>query len=333
MLLQERLVEYDLLQAGTVPNHRVLSKPSVSHSPIFPVSKYVFGFSLALGLFSSFVFLTIKYLAFNTIESLEDVEKNLDLPLLGMVPDYKKEKMPFSKLVVDQNPKSSITESLRGIRTNLDFIASEEKCKVISVTSTLSGEGKTFVALNIAGIIAMSGKKVVLVDLDMRKPKIHLAFGKENMVGASSVLIGADTLENVIQPYSSHLDFMASGPPPPNPAELIVSPSFAKLQSDLMERYDVVIFDTPPVGLVTDGLLVMKNVTNPIFVLRAHVSKFSYLKGIQKLTEMNEIKNLSVVLNSVGARRAYGYGQGYGYGYGYGYGASYGYGYYEENKK
>ena len=129
--------------------------------------------------------------------SLEEINQYTDAAMLGIIPKYKSQ-IPVSQLLVDKNPKSAISESFRSVRTNLQFINSEPGPKVIAITSTISGEGKTFVAINLAGVIAFSEKKVLIIDLDMRKPKIHLGFNVENVRGMSTILIGKDTPEKSI---------------------------------------------------------------------------------------------------------------------------------------
>jgi capsular exopolysaccharide synthesis family protein len=249
--------------------------------------------------------------------------------VLGSVPEYRRAKLKYTKLVVGQNPKSSINEALRSIRTNLDFmlptgkgIYNQNGSVVISITSTISGEGKTFVASNLGGIIAMSDLKVVILDFDMRKPKLHIAFDAENTQGVSSILIGKKTIEDCIQPTEiNNLFFISSGPTPPNPSELILREDFDMLVEDLKKKFDVIMIDTPPVGLVTDGILIMQKVDMPLYVVKANYSKRMFTKNINRLVESNNFTNLAVILNAVKKT-----GTGYGYGYGYG-------GYYEDEPK
>src|SRR5436190_6003594 len=148
-----------------------------------------------------FIIIFLRYLFYNEITSLDEVNLYTDAALLGIIPKYKHD-IPVSQLLVDKNPKSAISESFRSIRTNMQFISNDPGPKVIGVTSTISGEGKTFVAINLAGVIAFSDKKVVIIDLDMRKPKIHLGFSVENLKGVSTILIGKDNAEACINKSS-----------------------------------------------------------------------------------------------------------------------------------
>jgi capsular exopolysaccharide synthesis family protein len=253
-----------------------------------------------------------------------------------MVPKYKKE-VPVSQLLVDKNPKSLIAESFRSVRTNLQFVDNTPGPKIIAVTSTISGEGKTFVAINLAGIISFSGKKVIVLDLDMRKPKIHLGFGVENTRGMSTLLIAKDTLEECIQKSTlEDLHFITAGPIPPNPSELIISPRMNEIIEELKRRYDVILIDNPPVGLVTDGIAMIQRADYPIYIFRADYSKKIFVQNVDRLINENKITRMSTILNGVDIERnKYGYNYGYGYGYGYGYTQGYGagYGYYEDRAK
>jgi capsular exopolysaccharide synthesis family protein len=326
LMLIDRKAEYGMTKAGAVAEFIVLAQPVISKMPISPKKATAYmiggGIGLALGLFLIF----FKYLSHNTINNVGELEKATIAPVLGFVPVFGKA-MDVSRLVVDKNPKSPVIEALRSIRTNLEFLSSDKNKKLISVTSTISGEGKTFVAINLGGVIAFSGTRVVIIDMDMRKPKINVGFGVDNDKGMSTILIGKHRVEDCIHRSTiDTLDFITSGPTPPNPSELILKPEFDEVMTYLKSRYDIIIIDTPPVGLVTDGILVMRKVDLPIYVVRAEYSKKGFEKNINKLVRQHGFKNLSVILNAFNNMLG-----SYGYGYQYGYG--YGYGYYGENEK
>src|SRR5690606_23797595 len=160
---------------------------------------------------------------------------------------------------------SIITESFRTLRSNLQFISNEPGSKLMAVTSTISGEGKTFIAINLGGSIAYSGKKVIVLDLDMRKPKIHKSFNVDNSKGMSTLLIGKDYLGNCIhKSEQENLDFITAGPVPVNPSELIINGRLDKIIEELKRSYDLIIADTPPVGLVTDGISLIQKADYPL---------------------------------------------------------------------
>lgn len=332
-LLLEKKAEFSITKAGYVPLHIVLQS-ATSGPPVSPNKSLIISASLMIGFLVSFGLIITRYLLYNEINALEEVGLYTDAALLGIIPKYKRE-IPVSQLLVDKNPKSVISEAFRSIRTNLQFIANEEGAKVMAVTSTISGEGKTFNAINLAGVIAFSGKRVIILDLDMRKPKIHIGFNVENNHGMSTILIGKDNADDCIMHSTlPNLDFITAGPIPPNPAELIINPRMDTLIDYLKGKYDIIICDTPPVGIVSDGIPVIQRADYPLYILRANYSKKMFIVQINKLITDNKVHNLSVILNGVELSRIkYGYGYGYSYGYGYGYGYSYGYGYYDEDEK
>jgi len=212
-----------------------------------------------------------------------------------------------SRLVVDKNPKSAISESIRSIRTNLDFISSAKKKRLISVTSTISGEGKTFVTVNLGGIIALSGQRVIILDLDMRKPKVNLAFGAENIKGVSTILIERHSVQECIQPTTiESLQFISAGPTPPNPSELILSDRFDQMLQELFLTYDVILIDTPPVGLVTDGILIMRKADIPLYIVRAGYSRKAFIKNMNRLMRSSNLTRMCTILNDAqsGGRHA-----------------------------
>lgn len=316
--------------AGITSENTVLEASIASAAPFFP-SKRVVALSALIGwLVISLALVIIRYLFYNEITTVNDILRFLKLPVLGIVPNYK-DIIPISQLIVDKKPKSIIAESLRSIRSNLDFLSQKEGSKIIAVTSTISGEGKTFVALNLAGIIAFSEKKVVILDLDMRKPKIHVGFGVPNDKGMSTILIGRNTIDECVYKSSLvNLDFITAGPVPPNPSELVISNKMVDVLEGLKERYDVIVIDNPPIGLVTDGIRAIKISDFPVYVFRENYSKRNFVQNVQKLVTDNNITNLSVIMNAVDIKKSgYGYSGVYDYDYGYGYG--YGFGYYDED--
>lgn len=336
MLLEKR-IEYRISKEGFVSRHQVLEEAPLPRNPISPRKNMILVSFVLTGAILGFILISIRYLVHNNITSLNEIVRlsHASISTLGVVPKFKRE-IPISMLIVDKNPKSIIAEAFRSLRTNLQFISNEPGPKTVAVTSTISGEGKTFIALNLAGIIAYSGKKVVVLDLDMRKPKIHKSFKVDNSKGMSSLLIGKDELEDTIQNTSlEHLDFITAGPIPPNPSELILGIRMKTLIDRLKAMYDVVIIDTPPVGLVTDGVELIKQVDYPLYVFRSDYSKKQFVQVADRLINENKINKLAVILNGVDLDRnrySYKYSYGYGYGYGYGYSPGYGGGYYSDDK-
>ena len=273
---------------------------------------------------------------FNSIISIDDISKYTNTPISGVIPiTLSSDKI--HRFVVENKPDSVITESFRTLRSNLEFLLpSKEKNKIIAVTSTISGEGKTFIAINLGGVFALSGKKVILLDLDLRKPKVHLSFNAQNNIGMSTILIGKNSYKDcIIKTDFETFDIIPSGPKPPNPTELANSKEFDTLLEELKTEYDIIIIDTPPIGIVSDAIFSFQRADLPIYVSRANYSKRMFINNINYLYEQSSIHNLSVILNGVSiVSSKYGYGYSnskYGYsGYGYGYG--FGYGYYSYDK-
>lgn len=332
-LLLEKAIEYRISKEGFVSNNQILEEARVPSTPISPKRKLVWlGFILG-GLIVGFLIVIIRYLLHNHLTSLHDIARlaHANLPALGVIPKYK-EDIPVSMLLVDRNPRSITAESFRTLRTNLQFLQNKSGSGLAVVTSTISGEGKTFVAINLAGIIAFGGKKVVVCDLDMRKPKIHRGFDSPNQIGMSTLLIGRNTLDEVIRKSEMDgLDYITAGPIPPNPSELIMSEKMGSLIEELRARYDFIVFDTPPVGLVTDAIPLLKWADYPIYVFRADYSQKQFVQVADRLSNENGIA-LSVVLNSVDLDRVR-YARSYSFGYGYGMSGNQGDGYFDTQEQ
>lgn len=340
MNLYTQKSHYLIASAGIVSDYVVLQRATVPTVPISPKDTIVKIAGFAIGLILGLILIVIRYLLHNTIISVEDVSRKTPATLLGVIPSYKDD-LERSQIVVTLDPKSTITEAFRGIRSNLQFIASQKTgAKIISTTSTIPGEGKTFVSLNIAAIVSMLDRKTIILDFDMRKPRLDKVFDVESYKGISTILSGQSGIDEcIIESGIPNLDFITSGPVPPNPSELILLPALNELIEHLKKTYDFIIIDTPPIGLVTDALEVLKISDYPIYVLRAAYSNKGFVQNINRIISENKIRNISVIINDFGrgasgysSYSGYGYYYGYGYGYGY-YGSNYGEGYYTTEKK
>ena len=338
--LIEKKAEYQISKAGYVSQIVVLDKSIVPKDPISPRKRMIYLGCILIAVMISIGLILVRYLFYNEITSINDIIKYTDTPVLGIIPKYNKD-IPVSQLIVDQKPKSLIAEALRSVRTNLQFISNEPGPKVIALTSTISGEGKTFVSLNFAGVIAFSEKKVIVMDFDLRKPKIHLGFNVENKKGVSTILMGLNKVDDCIQHSNiEYLDFITAGPVPPNPAELMLNQRMIDMVDYLKTKYDVIVIDNPPIGIVTDGMRSMQLADYPIYIFKANHSKRIFVQNVDRLIAESNLKKLAIILNAVdqqhsgysyGKGSSYGKSYGYGYGYGYGYAYGYGYGYYDED--
>ncbi len=310
--LMQTKIEFEIARAGTKNNIIILSNAYVHPDPVSPKKVLFHGIGVVSGLLFSLMFIGIRYVLNNRITNVTELERLTGATILGSIPKYNTDK-GIVNFLVHKMPKSSVSESLRTIRTNISFLFEGEGTKLISVTSTISGEGKTFVAANLGGITALTNKRVVLVDLDMRKPRVHLTFENEsNSRGVSTCIIGETSVQEVIQKSPlENLDYISSGPTPPNPSELLMRQEFKNLVEQLKELYDVIIFDTPPIGLVTDAIIPMKMSHVPIYVFRSDFSKKEFVKNLNRLMSINKFNNISLILNGVSSIGKNNYGYGY----------------------
>ena len=288
--------------------------------------------ALMLSIIAPLFYIIIVQLLDDSIHDVEAIEKNYSIPVIGVIGSNTTD----TNLAVFENPKSTISESYRALRSNLKFLFTNDnsiktpnKNKTILITSSVSGEGKTMISINLATAFAMSGKKTIILGLDLRKPKIYEDFNLDNNVGVVNYLIGQKTIAEVT--HKSHipnLDVIVSGPIPPNPSELLITKRTSVLFSELKEEYDYVIIDTPPLGLVSDALDLLKFSDANIYVIRQDFSKRGMMKMVDDKYINGEIKNIGYILNDFSSVRKYGYGYGYGYGYSYEYTNNY-----HENEK
>lgn len=306
--------EFEIAQAGSIPDFKILSPATLPGKPISPKRLMIAGIGLVASIVLIFVFICVLYVINNKITNLSELDRMERAPLLGAVP-LSRQSTNGGLHILDY-PKSVCSESIRTLRTNLDFFQVDAKHKVIAVSSTISGEGKSFIAMNLGGVIALSKKKVVLIDLDMRKAKIDLPVEPtDGTKGVSTILIKRNSWEECVMKTSlENFDVIPSGPHPPNPSELLLNGEFTELLSDLKKNYDFIIIDTPPVGLVTDGIMAMKRADISVYVFRANYSKKDFLMTLRRIITMNKFSNITTVLNAVPSPSR-----------------SYGYGYYEEN--
>ncbi|MFT4680504.1 MAG: tyrosine-protein kinase Etk/Wzc [Granulosicoccus sp.] len=322
LLLLEKKSENSILLASTVSDNLVIDRARSTILPIKPVKSLTHGIALILALILPAAFLLVKNMFDNKINDRGELQRITSIPLVGMV-NHNDSK---TDLVVSERPKSPIAEAFRGIRTNLQYfgkssdLGQDAHSNVFLVTSSIGSEGKSFCSINLSTVFALGGKRTILLGMDLRKPKLSGHF--ENVSrdkGASGYLAGIYDLDECIQTTGiQNFDIMISGEIPPNPSELIMSKRMDELVNELSERYDYVVMDTPPIGLVTDGLIMSKYATASIYVVRQGFTLKGQLDYVNDLYKESKMKNLSILFNAVkyDASR-YGYSYGYGYGYGY----------------
>lgn len=309
LLMMQSKAQFEIAQAGNTPDFKILSRATIPNIPISPQKTLMLAIGFVAGIALNFFFIGFIYLLNNKVTSTSEIERYTKVPLLGVIPAYRRSLS--SDFQVLHNPKSMVSESIRTLRTNLDFFTAGGTKKIITITSTISGEGKSFLASNLGGVIAMSRKKTILLDLDMRKQKSASHFATfDHSKGISTVLIKKNTWQECVQQTElENLYFLPSGPHPPNPSELLLNGEFTELLDELKKDFDYIVIDTPPVGLVTDGIMAMRKSDLSIYVVRANYSKREFLNNINRIQSIHKVSGLAVVLNAlVSSSKAYGYG-------------------------
>ena len=303
-LLQKR-AEMKIALASSIPDVQIIdmARPETAipiglPNNIILILGLIIGFALPFG-----IILLVNSLDVH-IRTQEDIEDNTTIPILGnIIHDQSK-----SAITVHESPKSIIAESFRAFRTNLQFMLNEPNGKIISIQSTNPNEGKSFISINLATILAMNNKKVLLIGADMRKPKLHKVFEMNNDHGLSTCLIGHDTIDEVI--FSTpvpNLYLLPSGPIPPNPSEILGKPEMKTLIDKVRNGFDYVILDNAPTALVTDSIIVSQLSDLNIFILRYGVSRKQQLGMINHYMEKQMITHLAIVVNDIKSN-AFGYG-------------------------
>ena len=336
-----RLGEINLVKDYNAVNTQVISPPARGKL-VRPIFAIIMGMSGICGLMAGFGLGWLVDFADRRFRSPEEIRRQLGLPLVGHIPllearrgdpvrvngNAAKARLDAS-LCTFHNPKGQQAEAFRAVRTSLYFSAGSEGHKVIQVTSPNPRDGKSTLAANLALSIAQSGKRVLLLEADFRRPRIHRLFGLKNTTGVTSVLTGDAELPDAAQETAvENLSVMTCGPRPQNASDLLTTPRFKELIDAVREKYDFVIVDTPPLLAVSDPAVVAPRIDAVLMVIRLTKHARDAAKRATEILESVGTKILGVVVNGIGKTSGYGYGgYGYKYGYKYGYGYRYGYGY------
>ena len=347
-LLQKR-EENELSQAFTAYATRVVASPSGPAAPIAPNKKMILLVALLLGLAIPFGWFYLKEVLDTTVRGRKDIE-NLSVPFLGELPaSYPKRKFYERKKITDKpedrqivvkpHSRNLINEAFRVVRTNLEFMRGKEPGgRVLMVTSFNVGSGKTFVSSNLATALAVKGRKVIAVDLDLRKRSMS-AFAGQPKQGVADLLAGkVDDWRPLVVHHvgDNDLDMIPVGKTPPNPAELLAEPALAQMLGQLKQEYDYVVLDCPPIEIVTDSDLIAPNADFTAFIVRAGLLERSMLPQIDKYYQAKRYNGMAIILNGTDSTGRFGYKYGYKYGYGrygghYGHYGDYGYGNDDQN--
>ncbi len=310
LFLLETRAQTVIEKAGIVAD-KIILEPATTTGLEKPIKEKILLAGFGIGLALSFLIIFLKSIFYNYIQTKEDLAELTTLPVIGVIGKSKEAKDDY--LIVDKYPQSLTSESYRVVRTNLSYFSPKANSKVVLFTSTMAGEGKTFNAINTGTILAKTKKKVILVDLDLHKPKQANAFNLKNDVGVTSYLVGKARLADIIKETPiENLQVILTGPRTPNASELIVDPMLEEMIKELKTMYDYVILDTPPVGLLSDALALMKFSDLNIYVLKASSSKKDFVDIAHQIVEKNNVKHMVFLLNNVNVKNIpAGYGGGY----------------------
>ncbi|HQV54649.1 MAG: polysaccharide biosynthesis tyrosine autokinase [Chitinophagaceae bacterium] len=325
-VLQEEKEKTAISRASTIENSQIVEKAYVASVPIKPNRRSIQIMALLLGLVVPAVFIFGAELLNDKVTTRFDVEKITDAPILGEIGHSYSEKV----MIVNKTTRSMVAEQFRIIRSNLQYVIGKEERFTLLITSSFSGEGKSFLSTNVGAVLALADKKTVILEFDIRKPKVLSGLRMEKGPGLTNFLIGKnDDLGSLIQkvPETENLYVLGCGPIPPNPSELLLSEKVDELFAWLKKEFDVVIVDTAPVGMVSDAQTLSKFCDSTLYMVRQGHTFKKQITLIDEFYTQKKLPKVAVVINDVKLKTGYGYyGYGrYGYGYGYGYGS-----YYEE---
>lgn len=326
LLLQKR-EETALSYASTVTDSRVVDSPHATPKPVKPTPNIIYLIALLAGVIVPAAIINIRDLLNDKVQSRKEIENATGLTVFGEI--ALKDKSHEGSLV-DLSSRSFIAEQFRTLRTNLQYVNTNKgnTGTVLLLTSSASGEGKSFVAINLAASLAVLGKKVALLELDLRKPKISAYLGENRDTGISNYLVGNSNETDIIKKTKvNNLFLVSSGPIPPNPAELLANRRIETLLEVYRETFDYVVIDTPPIGLVTDATILSPFIDVCFYLVRHEVTQKQNLTIINDLKKFEKFKSINIIFNGVNYKNS----QEYRYGYGYGY--NYGNGYYGSNSQ
>lgn len=310
-LLQKR-EETALANTSNISGIRVIDPPKADGAPFTPKKQIIWLGTFIFALLIPTGKLYLEDMFNDKVKGRADIEKRSSLPIIGELSHHSN----AGEIVGFDTSRSPIAEQFRGLRTNLQFLMPNEEDKVVLVTSGMPGEGKSFASINLANVFAVSDKKVLLLEFDLRKPKLSKTYRGNNSIGISNFIIDKKlTLQDVIKPVnnSGNLYFGACGPIPPNPSELILNPRTKELLLNARQMFDIIIVDAPPIGAVTDGQLLSEYCDVSIYIVRADYTPRDLINLPEDMRRENKMKNMAVVLNDVkeGSESYYGYTYGY----------------------
>jgi tyrosine-protein kinase Etk/Wzc len=298
--LSEKKLDAQINSAGIVPGATIIDYPQVNNTPVSPDESSIHDSAVVIGLLVGFGLIILIRILNPYIYDKETVESLTTIPIIGIIRKFPEPiDEDSSQILAISKPRSIFSESVRSVRTNLSFLASEKLSKVICITSEVAGEGKSFVAVNLASTLSIIDKKVILIATDLRRSKIHKTFNVPNDKGLSNYLANQCELEEIIlHSKQVSLDYIVSGPVPPNPSELLHTKRMTQMIEELKLVYDVIMFDTAPIGLVSDAIPLIRMSDINIFVIRSGRSKFYAATVPQRIAQEYNLDNTCIILNA-----------------------------------
>ena len=329
-ILQEKREETAISKAATSSNSKVINSAYISYAAIKPSHRSIQLLAILIGLIIPAMFIFISEILNDKITTRFDIEKITSVPILGEIGHS----FMDNALVVNKTTRSMVAEQFRIIRSNLQYVLGKTEKPVILVTSSFSGEGKSFITTNLAAVMALAGKKTIILEFDIRKPKILAGLDMSKRPGITNFLVANNNnLDELITPVpgSENLFVLSCGPVPPNPAELLLDQRVTDLFAYLKQRFDTIIIDTAPVGMVSDAMTLSKFADCTLYLVRQGHTFKKQIALIDDFYREKKLPHISIIINDVKLKTGYGY---YGYGrYGYGYGYNYSSYYDEEHDK
>lgn len=333
LILYQKDVENEISVYAATNKSKVVVEPHSTGKPIKPVPNTIYAISFLLGLLIPGSIIIIRELLNNKVINDHDIETLTSIPIVGTISRVDGTNNRENTIVVGPHIRTGVAEQFRLIRANLEFMAAANNNRTFMITSSSSGEGKSFISINLGITMTLAKKRVIIMEFDLRKPKISQYLGLPNDGGISGYLAGMSGLESVLKASGIHENLYIAncGPIPPNPGELLVLPKTRQLINELQEMFDVVIIDTAPIGMVSDALVLSQYAGINLFVVRQSYTVKDQVRMFDVLHKDGKIQNPAIIFNGVEFLKKYGYGYGGSYGYSYGYG--YGYGYDNDNQK
>ncbi|WP_225876606.1 GumC family protein [Pedobacter psychrodurus] len=310
IFLMQKAEETNISKTANISIAKTIDPPKSDVNPISPKKSVIYLVGLIVGLIFPIALVFGQELLNTSIKTKEEIISLTSVPVIGEISHNTSE----DNLIVANQSRSAISEQFRSLRTNLSFYLKTETEKVILLTSSMSGEGKSFTAINLGNILALAGKRVLLMELDLRKPGLSAKLGVNNSIGFSNFTISPTIKRaDIIKPLSinKNMFIISSGPLPPNPAETLMNEHVPNLIEELKKEFDYIIMDAPPVGIIADAQLLSRYADVTLYLVRQKITQKDQIKIVEDLYVTNKMKNLGIVVNDI-VSKYYGYGYGYG---------------------